>query len=66
MVIAMRDFQNYYNNDYYTEWDHRCACWANNHRGWCKAKKKWRKIEKRRMKRDVNCLIDKYLNEEVK
>ena len=65
-MIAMRDFQNYYNNDYYTEWDHRCACWANNHRGWCKAKKKWRKIGKRRMKRDVNCLIDKYLNEEVK
>lgn len=65
-MIVMRDFQNYYNNDYYTEWDHRCACWANNHRGWCKAKKKWRKIGKRRMKRDVNCLIDKYLNEEVK
>lgn len=66
MVIVMRDFQNYYNNDYYTKWDHRYACWANNHRGWCKAKKKWRKIWKRRMKRDVNCLIDKYLNEEVK
>ena len=66
MVIAMRDFQNYYNNDYYTEWDHRCAYWANNHRGWCKAKKKWRKIGKRRMKREINCLIDKYLNEEVK
>ena len=66
MVIVMRDFQNYYNNDYYTKWDHRCACWANNHRGWCKAKKQWRKIGKRRMKSDVNCLIDKYLNEEVK
>ena len=65
-MIAMRDFQNYYNNDYYTEWDHRCACWANNYRGWCKAKKQWRKIGKRRMKSDVNCLIDKYLNEEVK
>lgn len=65
MVIAMRDFQNYYNNDYYTEWDHRCACWANNHRGWCKAKKKWRKIGKRRMKRDVNCLVNRYLNGET-
>lgn len=48
------------------QWDHRYACWANNHRGWCKAKKQWRKIGKRRMKSDVNCLIDKYLNEEVK
>lgn len=64
-MIAMRDFQNYYNNDYYTEWDHRCACWANNHRGWCKAKKKWRKIGKRRMKKDINCLVNRYLNGEV-
>ena len=64
-MIVMRDFQNYYNNDYYTEWDHRCACWANNHRGWCKAKKKWRKIGKRRMKRNINCLVNRYLNEET-
>lgn len=25
--MVMRDFQNYYNNDYYTAWDHRYACW---------------------------------------
>ena len=65
MVIDMRGLQKYYNNDHYTKWDHRYACWANNHRGWCKAKKKWRKIGKRRMKRDVDCLVNRYLNEET-
>lgn len=32
----MRDFQNAYPNDYYTEFDKRCACWANNRNGWRK------------------------------
>lgn len=34
------------------------ACWANNHNGWRKAKKKWRRIGKKRMRdqtrREVN------------
>ena len=39
----MRDFQNAYNNEHYSEFGRRYACWANNHNGWRKAKKKWGK-----------------------
>lgn len=33
-----------------TEFDHRYACWANNHRGWQKCKKRNRKNAKARLK----------------
>lgn len=46
----MRDFQNAYPNDRYTKFDKEYACWANNHNGWRKAKKKWRRIGKKRMR----------------
>ena len=52
----MRDFQNAYPNDGY-------ACWANNHNGWRKAKKKWRKIGKKRMRREVKEEIDNWKDE---
>ena len=60
---TMRDFQNAYPNDYYSEFDRRYACWANNHNGWRKAKKKWRKIGKKRIRREVNEEIDREMNE---
>lgn len=37
------------------------ACWANNHRGWQKMKKKERRMVKRRLKRELR----KEIKEEV-
>lgn len=34
-----------------SEFSHRCACWANNHNGWAKAKKSNKRLAKRRLKR---------------
>ena len=33
------------------EFEHRYACWANNHRGWAKAKKANKRIAKKRERR---------------
>ena len=54
----MRDFQNVYPNDGYTNFDKDYACWANNHNGWRKAKKKWRKIGKKRIRKQTQREID--------
>ena len=59
----MRDFQNTYPNDGYTRFDKEYACWANNHNGWSKAKKKWRRIGKKRMCREVKEEIDQWEDE---
>ena len=56
----MRDFQNAYPNDYYSEFDRRYACWANNHNSWRKAKKKWRRIGKKRMRKEVKEEINQW------
>ena len=55
----MRDFQNAYNNEHYSD-GRRYACWANNHNGWRKAKKKWGKIGKKRMRREVKKEIENW------
>jgi hypothetical protein len=34
-----------------SEFDHRYACWANNHRGWAKMKKMNKKLAKKRERR---------------
>ena len=34
-----------------SEFDHRFACWANNHNGWAKMKKANKRLAKRREKR---------------
>ena len=49
----MRDFQNAYPNDRYTKFDKKYACWANNHNG-------WRKIGKKRIRREVKEEIDNW------
>lgn len=59
----MRDFQNAYPNDGYTRFDKEYSCWANNHNGWRKAKKKWRRIGKKRIHREVKEEIDKEVEE---
>lgn len=58
----MRDFQNLYPNDEYTNFDRKYACWANNHNGWRKAKKKWRKIGKKRLREETKKIIKNELN----
>lgn len=49
----MRDFQNAYPNDRYTKFDKKYVCWANNHNG-------WRKIGKKRIRREVKEEIDNW------
>lgn len=39
--------------DYQSEFSHRFACWANNHRGWAKMKKFNKKLAKRRLKQKL-------------
>lgn len=45
--------QNIYKGllDYQSEFSHRYACWANNHRGWAKMKKRNKRIAKKRLRR---------------
>lgn len=43
---------------YQSEFDHRFACWANNHRGWAKMKKFNKRLAKRRLKQKKNDLED--------
>lgn len=53
--------QNIYKGflDYQSEFDHRWACWANNHNGWAKMKKLNKRIAKKRLRRvsdeEANC-----------
>lgn len=35
------------------EFEHRFACWANNHNGWAKAKKSNKRLAKKREKREL-------------
>ncbi|MBO6270228.1 MAG: hypothetical protein J6N19_13950 [Clostridium sp.] len=35
-----------------SEFDHHYACWANNHRGWAKAKKSNKRLAKKRENRE--------------
>ena len=44
-----------------SEFSHRYACWANNHNGWSKMKKKNRKLAKNRLKREVDKIVDESL-----
>ena len=40
--------------DYQSEFSHRYACWANNHRGWAKMKKANKRLAKKRLRRMLN------------
>lgn len=35
-----------------SEFDHKYACWANNHNGWAKMKKANKRLAKRRLRRE--------------
>lgn len=47
--------QNIYKGllDNSSEFDHRWACWANNHMGWAKMKKANKKMAKKRLRRKI-------------
>ena len=36
-----------------SEFEHRYACWANNHRGWSKMKKFNKRLAKRRLRKEL-------------
>lgn len=57
--------QNPYNGKvpYQSEFDHKYACWANNHMGWAKMKKSNRKLSKRRLRQDLDKEIAEVLDE---
>ena len=56
--ISRRQFLN---ND--QSWfSKKYACWANNHRGWQKMKKKNKKIFKKKFRRETEKEIEKKLN----
>lgn len=38
------------------------ACWANNHRGWQKMKKKNKRIFKRRFRQETEKIVKEYLD----
>ena len=46
--------------DFQSEFDHRFACWANNHNGWARMKKFNKRLAKRRLKNELR----KELNEQ--
>lgn len=41
-----------------SEFSHRYACWANNHRGWAKMKKSNKRLAKRRLKQELKRSAD--------
>lgn len=50
-----------YNDSWLDEFEHKYACWANNHNGWAKAKKRNKRLAKKRDKRET----DKYERNQV-
>lgn len=55
--------QNIYKGflNWQSDFSHYFACWANNHMGWSKMKKKNKKIAKKRIKRFLDREIKKIL-----
>ena len=41
-----------------SEFDHKYACWASNHRGWQKMKKRNKRIARKKLKEELNKEID--------
>ena len=51
-------------SDNYQSWfSKRYACWANNHNGWSKMKKRNRKLFKKKFRRETKKEIEKELGE---
>ena len=48
---------------YQSEFSHRYACWASNHRGWAKMKKSHKRLAKRRLRREMDKEVDHEISE---
>ena len=55
-AVRMAKVQNTYKGflDFESEFSHRYACWANNHRGWAKMKAFNKRVAKRRRNRRLD------------
>lgn len=42
-----------------SEFDHKYACWASNHRGWAKMKRGNKRLAKRRLRKYENRILQK-------
>lgn len=51
-----------YSDNYQSEFSHMHACWANNHNGWRKMKKKNRKLFKKKFREETRKEIEQALN----
>ena len=60
----MNEYKKAFNNDGYNKFDKEYACWANNHNGWRKAKKVWRRQAKAIIKRNLRKEIEETINED--
>lgn len=49
-----------YSDSKQSEFSHQCACWANNHNGWSKMKKKNRKLFKKKFREEIRKEIRLY------
>lgn len=49
-----------------SEFSHRCACWANNHNGWAKMKKKNRRLFKKKFREETRKEIESFSKENKK
>lgn len=52
-----------FSENHHSWFSHDCACWANNHNGWRKMKKKNRRLFKKKYKREVQKDINEELND---
>lgn len=52
-----------YSENYQSKFDHNYACWANNHNGWRKMKKKNRRLFKKKFRRETNKEIETILED---
>lgn len=53
-----------YSDNWQSEFDHQYACWASNHNGWRKMKKKNRKIFKKKFRQETKKEIENEINDE--
>jgi hypothetical protein len=52
-----------YSENWQSEFSHKCACWANNHNGWSKMKKKNRRSFKKKFREETKKEIDESMSE---
>lgn len=52
-----------YSDRFQSEFSHYYACWANNHNGWAKMKKKNRRLFKKKLREETRKEIESVLKE---